>query len=148
MTRLHEQHEFIGEVLVAEKGNVIYEGAFGVADRSTGRPYTTETRSCLASLSKPITAAAIMMLAEQHRLTYDDPLSKFLPGFADPVGAADDSALVDTHVGHSGLSRAECRPSRCNERRHLDGLTESTETGVCAPGKSTDTVTVATCSWP
>jgi CubicO group peptidase (beta-lactamase class C family) len=88
MTRLHEQHEFTGEVLVAEKGNVIYEGAFGVADRSTGRPYTTETRSCLASLSKPITAAAIMMLAEQHRLTYDDPLSKFLPGFADPVGAA------------------------------------------------------------
>ena len=86
MTRLHEQHLFTGEVLVAERGNVIYEGAFGVADRSTGRPYTIETRSCLASLSKPITAAAIMMLAEQHRLTYDDPLSKFLPGFADAVG--------------------------------------------------------------
>jgi CubicO group peptidase (beta-lactamase class C family) len=85
-TRLHEQHLFTGEVLVAEKGNVIYEGAFGVADRSTGRTYTTDTRSCLASLSKPITAAAIMMLAEQHRLTYDDPLSKFLPGFADAVG--------------------------------------------------------------
>jgi CubicO group peptidase (beta-lactamase class C family) len=88
MTRLHEQRLFTGEILVAAKGNVIYEGAFGVADRSTGRPYTTDTRSCLASLSKPITAVAIMMLAEQRRLTYDDPLSKFLPGFTDAVGVA------------------------------------------------------------
>jgi CubicO group peptidase (beta-lactamase class C family) len=87
MTRLHNQHLFTGEVLVAWQGTVIYESAFGVADRRTGRPYTTDTRSCLASLTKPITAAAIMMLAEQHRLTYDDPLSRFLPGFADPVGA-------------------------------------------------------------
>jgi CubicO group peptidase (beta-lactamase class C family) len=86
MTRFHEQHLFTGEILVAAKANVIYEGAFGVADRRTGRAYTTDTRSCLASLTKPITATAIMMLAEQHRLTYDDPLSKFLPGFTDPVG--------------------------------------------------------------
>lgn len=87
MTQLHERHLFTGEILVAEKGNVIYEGAFGTADRGTGRPYTTETRSCIASLSKPITATAIMMLAQQRRLTYDDPLSRFLPGFADAVGA-------------------------------------------------------------
>jgi CubicO group peptidase (beta-lactamase class C family) len=86
MTRLHEQHQFIGEVIVAGKGTVIYEGAFGVADRRTGRPYTTDTRSCLASVSKPITATAMMMLADRHRLTYDDPMSKFLPGFADAVG--------------------------------------------------------------
>src|SRR4029453_5885740 len=86
MMRLHDQHLFTGEVLVAAKANVIYEGAFGVADRSTGRQYTTDTRSCLASLSKPITAAAIMMLAEQHPPTYDDPLSRFLSGFADAVG--------------------------------------------------------------
>src|SRR6185503_8901240 len=65
MRQLHERHLFTGEILVAAKGDVIYEGGFGVADRSTGRPYTTETRSCLASLSKPVTATAVMMLAEQ-----------------------------------------------------------------------------------
>ena len=86
MARLHERHEFTGEILVAQKGNVIYEGAFGVADLSTGQPYTTKTRSCLASLSKPFTATAIMMLAEQSRLAYEDPLSRFLPGFSDAVG--------------------------------------------------------------
>jgi hypothetical protein len=36
MTRLHEQRLFTGEILVAEKGCVIYEGAFGVADRRQG----------------------------------------------------------------------------------------------------------------
>jgi hypothetical protein len=65
MAQLHQQNEFTGEILVAEKGQVIYAGAFGLADRSTGQRYTTDTRSCLASLSKPITASAIMMLADQ-----------------------------------------------------------------------------------
>ena len=55
MTQLHERHLFTGEVLAAVKGNVIYEGAFGVADRSTRRPYTTDTRSCLASLMLAMT---------------------------------------------------------------------------------------------
>ena len=97
MTQLHDQQLFTGELLVAEKGRVIYEGAFGAADRRTGRPYTTATRSCLASLSKPITAVAIMMLGEQRRLTYDDPLSKFLTGFANPVGAVTIRQLL-THT--------------------------------------------------
>ena len=105
MTQLHERHLFTGEVLAAAKGNVIYEGAFGVADRSTGRSYTTETRACLASLSKPITATAIMMLAEQHRLTYDDRLSKFLPGFAEAVGVVTIRHLLTHTWGHSGLRR-------------------------------------------
>jgi len=117
MRQLHERHLFTGEVLAAEKGNVIYEGAFGVADRSTGRPYTTETRSCLASLSKPVTATAIMMLAEQHRLTYDDPLSRFLPGFAGALGVVTIRHLLthtsgipdypELNVDHPGVTNRE-----------------------------------------
>lgn len=117
MTRLHDQHLFTGAVLVAEKGNVLYEGAFGLADRNTSRPYTTETRSCLASLSKPITAAAIMMLAEQHRLTYDDSLSTFLPVFADAVGVVTIRHLLthtsgipdypELNVDHPGVTNGE-----------------------------------------
>jgi CubicO group peptidase (beta-lactamase class C family) len=117
MARLHRQNEFTGEILVAEKGHVIYAGAFGPADRSTGQPYTTDTRSCLASLSKPITATAIMMLAEQSRLTYDDPLATFLPGFSEAVGAVKIRHLLthtsgipdypDLNVDHPGVTNAE-----------------------------------------
>jgi CubicO group peptidase (beta-lactamase class C family) len=87
MTQLHEHRLFTGELLVAEKGVVTYEGAFGAAGPGKGRAYTTQTRSCLASLSKPITAVAVMMLAQQRLLAYDDRLSKHLPGFTDAVGA-------------------------------------------------------------
>jgi len=77
MARHYQKDEFAGEILVAEKGDVVYEGAFGMADHGTGRLYTTDTRSCLASLSKPITATAIMMLVEQTLLSYDDPCRRF-----------------------------------------------------------------------
>jgi CubicO group peptidase (beta-lactamase class C family) len=117
ISQLHDRHLFTGEVLVAAEGHVIYESAFGVADRSTGRPYTTETRSCLASLSKPITATAIMMLAEQHRLTYDDPVLKFVPGLADAVGVVTIRHLLthtsgipdypELNVDHPGITNRE-----------------------------------------
>jgi CubicO group peptidase (beta-lactamase class C family) len=86
MTELHERRMFTGAILVAAKGSVIYTGGFGLADRSTKHPYTPDTRSCLASLSKPITATAVMMLAEKRELNYDDTLGRFLPGFTDAVG--------------------------------------------------------------
>lgn len=117
MTRLHEQRRFTGEILVAAKGHVIYDGAFGAADPRTGQTYTITTRSCLASLSKPITAVATMMLAERGRLRYDDPLSRFLPGFNDLVGAATLRHLLthtsgipdypELNVDHPGVTNAE-----------------------------------------
>jgi len=54
MVRLHQKEEFTGEILVADRGHVVFEGAFGTADHGTGRPYTTDTRSCLASLSNHV----------------------------------------------------------------------------------------------
>jgi len=117
MARHYQKDEFAGEILVAEKGDVVYEGAFGMADHGTGRPYTTDTRSCLASLSKPITATAIMMLVEQTLLSYDDPLSTFLPGFSDTMGAVTIRHLLthtsgmpdypDLNVDHPGITNAE-----------------------------------------
>ena len=63
--RRHEQRLFDGEALVAEGGTVAYRGAFGLADRDAKRRYTTDTPSCVASISKPITAVAVMMIAEK-----------------------------------------------------------------------------------
>lgn len=88
MQSLHASRQFTGAVLVAERGSVLYEGAFGPADAGNERQYTTDTRNCLASLSKPITAVAVFMLAEQGRLHYDDPLRQYLPGFTTAVGAS------------------------------------------------------------
>jgi CubicO group peptidase (beta-lactamase class C family) len=93
----HEQRLFDGEALVAERGSVVYSGALGPADREARLPYTTSTPSCLASLSKPITAVALMMLAEKGLVTYDSPLSQLLPGFSPAMGAVTVRQLL-THT--------------------------------------------------
>jgi len=95
--RRHDQRLFDGEALVAERGAVMYRGAFGLADRDAKRPYTMDTRSCLASLSKPITAVAVMMLAEQGLVNFESRLSQLLPGFSTAVGAVTVRQLL-THT--------------------------------------------------
>jgi CubicO group peptidase (beta-lactamase class C family) len=63
----------IVEILVNREG-VLYKGACGLPPDAIF--YT-------ASMTKPITSVAIMMLAEEGRLTIDDPVSKFLDGYDD-----------------------------------------------------------------
>jgi CubicO group peptidase (beta-lactamase class C family) len=68
-----------GSVLVSEKGEVIYSKGFGYADFEKRTPVSPNTTFELASLSKPFTALAIMMLKERGKLSYDDNLTKYFP---------------------------------------------------------------------
>ncbi|MEF3308806.1 serine hydrolase [Paenibacillus sp. GYB004] len=68
-----------GVFMAAERGEVIYEAAFGFAERSSGRRLTTNTVFELASLSKPFTALGVIVLEEQGKLAYDDPVSLWIP---------------------------------------------------------------------
>ena len=73
--------QFSGSILVAEQGRIIYERGFGKADIKHNLVFTPDTPVYLASLTKQFTAMAVMMLAEQHKLSYGDPLSKYFPEF-------------------------------------------------------------------
>jgi CubicO group peptidase (beta-lactamase class C family) len=70
-------------VLIQQHGRPIYYEKFGVRDVGTQRPITEDTIFRLYSMSKPITSVAAMMLVEDGRLALDDPLSKYIPAFAD-----------------------------------------------------------------
>jgi CubicO group peptidase (beta-lactamase class C family) len=72
---------FNGCILVAEKGNIIFEGAFGYRNLKTKDTLTTRTPFQLASVSKMFTAAAIMLLHEKALLNYDDDIKKYIPEF-------------------------------------------------------------------
>jgi methyl acetate hydrolase len=69
--------------MVANKDGIIYEGAYGLMDVGQKKPMAKDTIFRIASMTKPVTSVAIMMLAEQGKLSVDDPVSKYLPAFKD-----------------------------------------------------------------
>ncbi len=82
MSTLDERGQFNGAILVAKHGDVIYRKGFGKANFDTGQDFAPETPSDIGSVTKEFTAMAIMILAEKKKLSYDDPLSKYIPEFS------------------------------------------------------------------
>ena len=82
MSTLHERGQFNGAILVAEQGKIIYRGAFGKANFQTGIDFTPRTPSNIGSVTKQFTAMSIMILADRKKVSYDDPVSKFIPEFS------------------------------------------------------------------
>ena len=67
--------------LVARRGELVHLQAVGVADLSSGRRMDLSSEFAIASMTKPITAAAVMILVDERKLQLDDPVSKFIPEF-------------------------------------------------------------------
>src|SRR5687768_15668376 len=65
------------------KGELVWSGGFGTADIENQLPARPETVYRLASVSKPITAAAVLQLAERGKLDLDAPIQKYVPAFPD-----------------------------------------------------------------
>lgn len=84
---LAKADSFSGVVLIAAGDKPVLSKAYGLADRTTGAANTPDTKFSLASLNKMFTAVAIARLVEQGKLSWDAPLSKFLPDFPDTESA-------------------------------------------------------------
>jgi CubicO group peptidase (beta-lactamase class C family) len=70
-------------LLIQQHGKPVYSENFGVRDVATELPMSADTIFRLYSMSKPITSVAAMMLVEDGKLRLDDPVSKYIPAFAD-----------------------------------------------------------------
>lgn len=70
-------------VLVASKDGVFCHEVIGSADIAAKKPMRPDSIFWIASMTKPITATALMMLVDEGKLSLDDPVSKHLPEFAD-----------------------------------------------------------------
>lgn len=85
--RLLQQHvdenRIAGAVaLVLQDGRPLYERAVGWSDKEAGRRMTPDTIFRIASQTKALTSAAVLMLMEEGALTLTTPVSQFIPGFA------------------------------------------------------------------
>ena len=79
--QLSARRRFNGNVLVSTDGNIVYEKSFGYSDYRRRKPLSLGSVFEIASVSKQFTAMGIMMLHDEGRLDFDDPVTKYLPKF-------------------------------------------------------------------
>jgi CubicO group peptidase (beta-lactamase class C family) len=81
MQQVASEAHFNGAVVLMRDGQVVFEQAVGLAQRSPDRPYTVDTPSDGGSLAKTLTAALVHELVAEGRLNLDDPVTRHLPGY-------------------------------------------------------------------
>lgn len=96
--RLLDEKQFAGAaVLVRKSGNEIYRGYFGQRDIEQNLPVDGKTIFRLASMTKPVIAAAVMILSDRGLLDIDDPIGKYLPAFAKMTAASRMVGFLDVY---------------------------------------------------
>lgn len=79
MNALYQREQFKGSALVSVDGKVVYKNAYGQSNFGSRKTFSPATVFNIASLTKAFTAMSIMMLAEENKLRYTDPIEKYLP---------------------------------------------------------------------
>ncbi len=111
-----DTHEIAGAVtLVITRDQIVHFETHGVADLATQRLMTADTMFNIMSMTKPMTATAVLMLIDERKLNLADPVAKYIPEFAalkTPSGQPANLTLLQilTHV--SGLGEAPADAAR------------------------------------
>jgi len=104
------KNEIAGSVTaVVTKNKVLHLEANGFADVAAKRPMTTDALFWIASMTKPVTGAAILMLQDDGKLNVGDPVAKYLPEFANlktPSGKPANLTITQILTHTSGLGEA------------------------------------------
>jgi len=96
-------NQFNGVALVAQKGRIVYEKAFGLANMEWRIPNSLDTRFEIASMTKPMTAIAVMQLVEEGKVRLDGHIADYVPFYPHETG---DRITVDQLLNHtSGLQQ-------------------------------------------
>ncbi|WP_073079817.1 serine hydrolase [Chitinophaga jiangningensis] len=90
---------FNGSVMITRQGTLLLKKGYGFSNLAKKEPNTASTKYALYSITKPMTATLILLLAEQGQLRLNDRLSRFYPGF--PAGDSITIYHLLTHT--SGL---------------------------------------------
>jgi CubicO group peptidase (beta-lactamase class C family) len=104
------RHEIAGAVtMVVSKDRVLHLETTGLADVAAHKPMQADTMFWIASMTKPITATAVLMLQDEGKLDVHDPVAKYLPEFANlktPSGQPANLTLIQILTHTSGLGEA------------------------------------------
>jgi len=117
-----KNNELPGAVLlIARNGKLVMFDSFGFRDKDAKVPMTNDTIFRIASMTKPIVSVAAIMLMEEGKLTLADPVSRFIPAFADTKVAVE-KKNGDGTVEY--VQEPQTRPMTVQDlMRHTSGLT-------------------------
>lgn len=79
VSRRVADYELSGNILIAEKGKILYDSSVGLANTVTGKSITENSSFQLASVSKIFTSVSIFQLRDKRKLKLDDPVKKYVP---------------------------------------------------------------------
>ena len=88
--------DFSGSILVARDGHILFQKSYGMANHEWNIPNTEKTKFHIASVTKTFTAAAILVLQQQGKLKWSDPLSKYVPDYLNG-----DRITIEQMLAHS-----------------------------------------------
>lgn len=110
MQAMVDQQEIAGAVtVVVARDRVLHLGTTGFADTASRRPMAPDTLFWIASMTKPVTGVAVLMLQDEGKLNVADPVAKYLPEFADlktPSGQPANLTITHLLTHTSGLREA------------------------------------------
>lgn len=86
MAKYDKSELFSGVVLLAKDGNILYEKSFGYADWNKQIPNNNQTLFFIASITKTFTREIIIQLEKEGKLSFSDPLSKYVSIYPDEIG--------------------------------------------------------------
>ena len=91
-----ENREIPGcSLIVRKQGEIVFQEKWGVQDLKTEKPLEYDTIFRLMSMTKIITAATVLTLVDKGEIHLDDPISRFVPAFAEPTVVDDPRYLQD-----------------------------------------------------
>jgi CubicO group peptidase (beta-lactamase class C family) len=95
--------DFSGAVLLAKNGHILFEKAYGFADREARKPNRLNTQFRFGSMGKMFTAIAIMQLVEDGKIDLSAPIGRYLPGYPNQdVATKVTVANLLSHTGGTG----------------------------------------------
>jgi D-alanyl-D-alanine carboxypeptidase len=92
-------------VIVTRGGRVLYSGGRGLADIEASRPITPDSVFKLGSIVKQFTAALVLQLVAEGRISLDNPISRFFPDFPEPAARATVRQLLNHSSGINDYSK-------------------------------------------
>ena len=110
MQKAIQSNEIAGAItVVVTKDKTVHSESTGFADVATKHPMSPDTLFWIASMTKPVTGAAILMLQDESKLNVNDPVAKYIPEFAHlktPSGQLANLTIAQILTHTSGLGEA------------------------------------------